>query len=368
MATLLGPPTREFWSGKRVFLTGDSGFKGSWLSLWLLKMGAEVTGFSLPDDNPLFTQPRGFTPPISANSGDIRDYDAVSQAMSACKPDVVIHFAAQPLVRLSYREPLFTFGSNVMGTANVLEAVRQVGTARSVVIITTDKCYKDQKWHWAYREVDSLGGHDPYSASKACAELVTSAFKSSYFSEDDTPGVATARAGNVIGGGDWSEDRLVPDIVRAFLAGESVHIRRPDAVRPWQHVLEPLNGYLHLAEKLWDDKSFAESWNFGPSDGETRSVEWMMRYFAEAWGTAPAWTLDEGPHPHETELLRLDCSKARQRLGWVSIWGAKEALKMTADWYRLQADGKDPLLLAEEQINYYVSQLKDRRNDDLSFL
>ncbi|WP_319581953.1 CDP-glucose 4,6-dehydratase [uncultured Pseudodesulfovibrio sp.] len=356
---LLGPPGESFWAGKRVFLTGESGFKGSWLSLWLLHLGAKVVGFSLPEDNPMFSQARGFIPPIDATAGDIRDYTAVRDAMQACAPDIVIHFAAQPLVRLSYKEPLFTFGSNVMGTANILEAVRQVGNVRSVVIITTDKCYADQQWLWPYRENDRLGGHDPYSASKACAELVTSSFRSSFFDDADAPGVATARAGNVIGGGDWAEDRLIPDIVRAFLAGKPVHLRRPDAVRPWQHVLEPLNGYLQLAEKLWSDNTFAESWNFGPTDGEVRSVEWMMRHFAEFWGTHPGWTLDEGPHPHETELLRLDCSKAQQRLGWGSIWGAGKALQVTADWYRRQADGEDPLKLAEEQIASYVSELKD---------
>lgn len=359
MDTRLGVPSEEFWGDKKVFLTGHTGFKGSWLALWLTKLAAEVTGLSLPENFPMFPHPRGFSPKAASYSGDIRDYGVMVEAMRASQPDIVVHFAAQPLVRLSYREPLFTFGSNVMGTANVLEAVREVGSARSVLIITTDKCYEDQRWPWAYRENDSLGGHDPYSASKACAELVTSSFRSSYFSGEAAPGVATARAGNVIGGGDWSEDRLVPDIVRAFLAGEPVHIRRPDAVRPWQHVLEPLNGYLHLAEKLWYDKTFAESWNFGPSEGEARSVEWMMRHFAEAWGTDPVWTLDEGPHPHETELLRLDCSKARQRLGWVPVCGAQEALRMTADWYRRHAAGEDPLALADEQIDEYISKLRD---------
>ena len=361
METRLGPPQDRFWSGKRIFLTGHTGFKGSWLALWLRKLGANVTGFSLPEGFPLFPHPCGFAPDIAAVAGDIREYAQVLDAMRVCAPEIVLHLAAQPLVRLSYREPLFTFASNVMGTANVLEAVRETGGVRSVVVITTDKCYEDQRWAWPYRENDRLGGHDPYSSSKACAELVTSAFRASYFTAGEGPAVASARAGNIIGGGDWSEARLVPDIVRALLSKSPLHIRHPNAVRPWQHVLDPLRGYLHLAEKLWHDRSFAESWNFGPGDGETLPVALMIRHFAEAWGIEPAWTLDKGPHPHETELLRLDCSKARQRLGWVPVLNTREALRMTADWYRRQASGEDPLALAEEQLSSYIGKLGECR-------
>ena len=357
METRLNLPQEDFWRGKRVFLTGHTGFKGSWLAFWLDKLGAEVTGFSLPKDFPLFPNPCGFAPDIPSVAGDIREYEQVRNAMRAQSPEIVMHLAAQPLVRLSYKEPLFTYAANVMGTANVLEAAREIGGVRAILVITTDKCYEDQKWAWPYRENDRLGGHDPYSASKACAEIVTSAFRSSYCASDEMPAVASARAGNIIGGGDWSEDRLVPDIVRAFLSGTSVHIRNPKAVRPWQHVLDPIRGYLQLTEKLWHDKSFAESWNFGPSDSETRSVEWMVRNFAEAWGTAPDWTLYEGNHPHETELLRLDCSKARQRLGWKSALSAQEAISLTADWYRRQAAGMESLALVEEQLSLYIEKV-----------
>lgn len=361
MAQKLGAPRESFWRGKRVLVTGHAGFKGSWLTLWLVKLGAEVTGLSLPEDFEPSPNCCAVKPDVASFYADIRDYDRVLEAMRLSRPEIVLHLAAQPLVRLSYKEPLFTFGANVMGTAHVLEAAREIGGVRSIVVITTDKCYEDQRWLWPYRENDRLGGHDPYSSSKACAELVSAAYRASYFGEENAPAVATARAGNVIGGGDWSVDRLVPDIVRAFLSKEPVHIRRPDAVRPWQHVLEPLGGYLHLAEYLWNDKNFAEEWNFGPSNGEARSVAWMMRHFAEAWGTDPVWTVDKGPHPHETELLQLDCSKARRRLGWESMLSARDALRMTADWYRRNAEGEGAIALAEEQLATYIIQLEECR-------
>ncbi len=345
----------RFWTNKRVFITGHSGFKGAWLCLWLKKLGADIWGFSLPEGAP-FSNFCGFQPDVPHTPGDVRDYAALLKAMQKAKPEIIFHLAAQPLVRLSYLEPLLTFETNVMGTANVLEAARNAGGVRAALLVATDKCYENREWPWPYRENDRLGGHDPYSASKACAELLAASFRASYFDEDKGMGLATARAGNVIGGGDWSADRLVPDIVRAFMAGRSPNIRSPKAIRPWQHVLEPISGYLNLAEKLYDGHDFAEAWNFGPQDGDAQTVEWMMRRFAEAWGRETAWTLDEGPQPHETELLRLDSSKSRQKLGWKPILSPVETLRLTADWYRRVAEGYDPLKLSEEQLIYYIGK------------
>jgi CDP-glucose 4,6-dehydratase len=350
--------TPEFWAGKKVFLTGHTGFKGSWLALWLSSLGARVTGFSLPDDEAELRRRKAFCPDVASVYGDIRDYGRLEKALLEAAPDVVFHLAAQPLVRLSYEAPRETYAANVMGTAHLLEAVRSHGKVGAAVIITTDKCYEDKKWPWAYRENDTLGGHDPYSSSKSCAELVSASYRDSFFSSPGACAVATARAGNVIGGGDWAADRLIPDMVRAFTAGKQIHLRRPDAVRPWQHVLEPLAGYLLLAESAYRDASFAGSWNFGPSDPRAYSVGWVTRRFAENWGPDAGWTRDEGPHPHETGLLRLDCSKALQVLGWRPLLDIDTALKWTADWYRRHAAGESPLTLCLEQIERYAHGVK----------
>jgi CDP-glucose 4,6-dehydratase len=348
--------TSEFWAGKKVFLTGHTGFKGSWLALWLFSLGAKVTGFALPDDEAEIGRQKAFCPGVDSIYGDIRDYGSLEKALLKTSPDVVFHLAAQSLVRQSYVAPCETYAVNVMGTAHLLEAVRSYGKVGAAVIITTDKCYEDKKWLWAYRENDALGGHDPYSSSKSCAELVSASYRNSFFSSPGACAVATARAGNVIGGGDWAADRLIPDMVRAFTAGKQIRLRCPDAVRPWQHVLEPLAGYMLLAESAYRDASFAGSWNFGPSDPRAYSVGWVTRSFAEAWGQDARWALDSGHHPHETSLLRLDCSKAMQTLGWRPILDIDTALKWTADWYRRHATGESPLKLCLEQIERYSQQ------------
>jgi CDP-glucose 4,6-dehydratase len=325
----------DFWRGKRVFLTGHTGFKGSWLSLWLQSMSAEVFGFSrnTPSVPALFDEAN-----VGANMqsflGDIRDYESVLGSMRACKPDIIIHMAAQPLVRYSYQSPIETYSTNVMGTVHVLEAARQVGTARAIVNVTTDKCYENKEWVWGYREDEPMGGFDPYSSSKGCSELVTSAYRHSFFHQTGAA-LASARAGNVIGGGDWAADRLVPDILRAFEESRPVHIRNPYATRPWQHVLEPLSGYLMLAERLHDDGlAFAEGWNFGPSDEDARPVQWIVDRMVRGWGGTASWQVDSGTHPHEANYLKLDISKAKARLDWQPRWSLAIALARIIDWHR----------------------------------
>ena len=332
----------EFWRGKRVLLTGHTGFKGGWLSLWLQSLGAEVCGLALPPP----TEPNLFTAArVGANMqsiiGDIRSLDAVRQAMAGFRPEIVVHMAAQPLVRLSYREPVQTYATNVMGTVHVLEAARHAGSVRCIVNVTTDKCYQNREWVWGYREDEPLCGHDPYSNSKSCAELVTSSYRDSFMRQADIA-LASARAGNVIGGGDWAADRLVPDTLRAFERGEPVVIRNPDSIRPWQHVLEPLSGYLRLAEHLWNGgQSVAEAWNFGPRDEDARPVQWILERMALAWGQGAGWRLAEGEHPHEAYYLKLDISKAGQRLGWHPHWSLAEALEQINGWHKAFLHGED---------------------------
>ena len=335
------------WQGRRVFLTGHTGFKGGWLALWLAGKGALVRGYALDPS----TEPNLFTAAsvgsvVEDVRGDIRDLARLAGSMTEFRPDVVFHLAAQPLLRRSYSDPLGTYATNVMGTANLLEAVRKTPTARAVVSVTSDKCYENLESGVAYRETDPLGGHDPYSSSKACAEIVSAAYRSSFFPVDRLSehhvALATARAGNVIGGGDWSEDRLIPDLIRGFQSGKPVQIRRPNAMRPWQHVLEPLHGYILLAEQLLAGRSqFASAFNFGPSEADAWPVERIATNLANMWGEGAAWTRDDQPSVHEAHYLRLDSSKARKELGWQPCLTIEVALEWTLDWYRLWQQGAD---------------------------
>lgn len=350
-----------FWQGKRVLLTGHSGFKGSWLSLWLQSMGAQVVGYALaPPTNPSLFEVAEVGADMTSIIGDIRDLEHLRNVFAEHQPEIVIHMAAQPLVRYSYIEPVETYSTNVMGTVNLLEAVRSTKSVKAVVNVTTDKCYENREWVWGYRENESMGGYDPYSSSKGCAELVTAAYRNSYFHPDKYKehgvAIASGRAGNVIGGGDWAEDRLIPDIMRAITQGKPVHIRNPHAIRPWQHVLEPLSGYLLLAQKLYEEgAAFAEGWNFGPNDEDAKPVQWIVEKLTQSWGDGNSWMLDGGGHPHEAHYLKLDCSKAKSRLGWHPRWHLDEALGAIVDWQRAYRDGKATKVFTLEQIQRYVN-------------
>jgi CDP-glucose 4,6-dehydratase len=348
-------PDPAFWAGRTVLVTGHTGFKGAWLSLWLQRLGAEVSGLALaPETNPNLFDEAGLADRMASHLGDIRALDSVRDCLAAARPEIVIHMAAQALVRPSYRDPLATYATNVMGTAHVLEAVRATPSVRAVVVVTSDKAYANREWPYGYRETEALGGHDPYSSSKACAELVTSAYRASFLAERDCR-VATARAGNVIGGGDWSEDRLIPDIVRAFLGRRSVEIRAPHATRPWQHVLEPLSGYLRLAEALCGEggAAFADAWNFGPADEDCRPVSYLVETLAATWGEGAAWHLSEKTHPHEATFLKVDASKARTVLAWDRRLRLDAALAWTTAWHRAHAQGAPALDLTLAQIADY---------------
>ncbi|WP_374334962.1 CDP-glucose 4,6-dehydratase [Leeia sp.] len=352
--------TPSFWSGKRVFLTGHTGFKGSWMSLWLQQLGAELTGFALtPPTTPNLFEEARVAEGMHSVLGDIRDFDALKQSMMAAQPDIVIHMAAQPLVLYSYQNPVETYATNVMGTVHLLEAVRQVAGIRAVVNITTDKCYENREWVWGYRENEPMGGHDPYSNSKGCAELVTSAYRSSFFQaatdSSSSCAIASARAGNVIGGGDWASDRLIPDILRAFETRQTVQIRNPHATRPWQHVLEPLRGYCTLAERLYQQgAAYAEGWNFGPRAEDAQPVGWIVQHMAELWGPTAQWVVTENqPRQHEANSLKLDIAKARSRLGWNPSLDLTQALRLTVDWARQRQAGKDVRQTTLAQIAAY---------------
>lgn len=347
----------EFWRGRRVFITGHTGFKGSWLSLWLQRLGSDLTGYALsPPTNPSLFEVAQVGRNMRSIIGDIRDADALTRAMREARPDIVIHMAAQPLVRYSYHAPVETYATNVMGTVHLLEAVRQTNSVRVVVNVTSDKCYENKEWLWGYRESEPLGGHDPYSNSKACAELVTAAYRNSFFNADGGRAVAVAsgRAGNVIGGGDWAQDRLIPDMFRAIEAGQPVNIRSPHAIRPWQHVLEPLGGYLMLAERLCQDGAgYAESWNFGPADSDARPVQWIVERLTGLWGDGATWQLDQQPQPHEAHYLKLDCSKANARLGWHPRWQISDALDRIVEWHKALREGSDMKAFTLRQITQY---------------
>ena len=350
----------EFWRGKKVFLTGHTGFKGSWLSLWLQQMGAQVTGYALqPPTNPSLFEVANVAQGMVSIIGDIRDAETLSKAMRDAAPDIVIHMAAQPLVRYSYVNPVETYSTNVMGTVQLLEAVRQTPSVRAVVNVTSDKCYDNKEWVWGYRENEAMGGFDPYSNSKGCAELVTSAYRNSFFNPekyaDHRVALASGRAGNVIGGGDWADDRLIPDILRAISDNKPVVIRSPHAIRPWQHVLEPLSGYLLLAEKLYTQGvAYAEGWNFGPADEDAKPVQWIVEQLTQQWGEGASWQLDGGEHPHEAHYLKLDCSKAKMRLDWQPRWHLGHTLEMIVAWQQAWLAKQDMRSFTLKQIEQYA--------------
>jgi CDP-glucose 4,6-dehydratase len=353
-------PDRLFWKDRRVFLTGHTGFKGSWLSMWLDALGADVTGYALdpPTQPSLYEQANVAGAVRISTCADIRDFRRFKSAIAECRPDVVIHMAAQSVVRIGFKDPIETYSSNVMGTVHLLEALRQLGRSCVVVNVTSDKCYENREWDWAYRENDPLGGHDPYSSSKACAELVTSAYRDSYFHGEDSGGmriaVANVRAGNVIGGGDWTSDQLIPDLMRSFLSGKTCMIRNPSAIRPWQFVLEPLRGYLLLAERLVEDAGgFSSSWNFGPDEADARTVAWIADELVSSWGNAASWRKDAGTHPPEARCLRLDVSRARTRLNWHPLLPLNLALDWVVEWYRAFQAGGDLPRLTRAQIERY---------------
>jgi len=348
-----------FWKGKRVLITGHTGFKGGWLSLWLTLKGAEIFGYALdPPTHPSFFSECHLDGRIRSITGDIRDLNQFQSVVNQAEPEIVIHMPAQALVRLSYEDPVTTYTTNIIGTVNVLEAVRQCPSVKTVLIITSDKCYENREWHWGYREIDPMGGHDPYACSKGCAELITASYRNSFFPatayQKHGVALASARAGNVIGGGDWAQDRLIPDIFQAVLAGNAVKIRYPAAVRPWQHVLDPLQGYLSLLERLHRDGSdFAEGWNFGPTDANCQPVSQVLANLKRLLGDRITWSVDEKQHPHEAAFLKLDCSKAHQRLNWSPKLDLPTALEWTATWYLAHEQGDDVARLSEKQIQRY---------------
>lgn len=358
----------RFWRGKSVLVTGHTGFKGSWLSLWLQSLDATVIGYAQPAP----TRPNLFEiarvgEGMTSIMGDVLDLDHLQSVIAEYRPQIIIHMAAQSLVRHSYTQPVDTYAVNVMGTVNLLEATRRVGgkNVRAVVNVTSDKCYENREWAWGYRESEPMGGYDPYSSSKGCSELVTCAYRNSFFNPSDYArhglGLASARAGNVIGGGDWSQDRLVPDILRAFMSGEPAIIRNPHAIRPWQHVLEPLSGYLLLAQKLWQEGiAHGEAWNFGPEDTDAQPVSRIADQLTRMWGNGASWTTSSGNHFHEAHFLKLDCTKARARLGWRPRLALAQALELTIDWYRARAEGADVAALTRRQIFEYMKSDSSR--------
>ena len=347
---------QPFWQGKRVLVTGHTGFKGSWLSLWLQSLGATLRGIALPPPtSPALFDVAEVAAGMEHRVIDIRNFTAVNLQFDEFKPEIVFHMAAQPLVRLSYQQPIETYATNVMGTAHVLEASRQCNSVRAIVNVTSDKCYENREWIWGYREDEQMGGYDPYSSSKGCAELVSSSYRRSFLC-DAGIALATARAGNVIGGGDWALDRLIPDILRALQDDVDVTIRSPNAIRPWQHVLDPLSGYLILAKRLYTDGQLnAEAWNFGPVDNDVRPVQWIVERLCQIWGRSAGWNLEPGTHMHEAGFLKLDISKARQRLNWEPRWSLKDALDEIVSWHQAWLGGQNMRSFCIQQIQKYES-------------
>lgn len=347
------PITPSFWRGKRVFLTGHTGFKGSWLALWLQQLGAQVTGYALPPTTtPSLFELAGVAKYMHSILEDIRNPAALQQALETARPEIILHLAAQALVSDGYTDPVGTYATNVMGTINLLEQARQLSDVRAIVIVTTDKCYENLESTHAYVESDALGGHDPYSSSKACTEIVAASWRRSFFTSGQAA-IATARAGNVIGGGDWAPHRLVPDLLQAFTKGEEARLRNGQAVRPWQHVLEPLAGYLILAEQLWDDRSRACAWNFGPELEDCVSVAELAELLGRLWPRGGRHTIQASPLPHEAGLLRLDASRAKQLLGWKPRWHLKEALRQTVEWHQAWLGGSSMENFCRQQIERY---------------
>lgn len=350
----------DFYTGKKVFVTGHTGFKGSWLCLLLHKLGAQVSGYALnPPTQPSLYEAANIDAFVDSTIGDIRNYNLLLATLQSVQPDIVIHMAAQPLVRESYKNPRETYEVNVMGTVNLLDAIRQIASVKAVVNVTTDKCYENREWHWGYRENEPMGGYDPYSNSKGCSELVTSSFRNSFFNPATYTqhglALASARAGNVIGGGDWADDRLIPDFIRAITAGQEVKIRSPYAIRPWEHVLEPLTGYLMLAQALYTrGAAFAQAWNFGPDDADARNVEWITKTICELWGDNARYSVDTNPQPHEASYLKLDCSKAKAELGWYPRWNIHKTLESIVEWNKELLKGVDAREITERQIDEYL--------------
>lgn len=346
---------------RKVLITGHTGFKGSWLCLLLNQMGADVYGYALePPTNPSLFNEAKIGEIMTSYIGDIRDYDHLLKVMQEIQPEIVIHMAAQPLVRESYKIPVETYAINVMGTVHLLEACRNIQSVKAIVNVTTDKCYENREWHWGYRENEPMGGYDPYSNSKGCSELVTSSYRNSYFNPtqyaEHGVAVASARAGNVIGGGDWADDRLIPDFIRAISKGDEVKIRSPYAIRPWQHVLEPLTGYLTLAAKLYTEgTTYAQAWNFGPDDKDAQNVEWITSTICELWGEGASFEVDTNPQPHEANYLKLDCSKAKAELNWVPKWDIETTLKSIVNWNKAYLCGENIREVTIDQINQYFN-------------
>lgn len=351
----------SIYNGKKVLVTGHTGFKGSWLCLLLHKLGADVYGYALqPPTSPSLFEEARIEELITSYIGDVRDLAHLSEVFNQVKPEIVIHMAAQPLVRDSYKIPVDTYAINVMGTVNVLEACRHTNSVKAIVNVTTDKCYENKEWHWGYRENEPMGGYDPYSNSKGCSELVTSSYRNSYFHQKDYDqhgvAIASARAGNVIGGGDWATDRLIPDFIRAISQNRKVVIRSPYAIRPWQHVLEPLNGYLTLAAKLYTEgPKYDGGWNFGPDDKDAKNVEWITQRICELWGNGASYEIDTNPQPHEANYLKLDCSKAKAELDWEPRWNINKTLESIVEWNKVFLTGQDVRKITENQIGAYFS-------------
>jgi len=351
---------RSFWQGKKVFVTGHTGFKGSWLTLWLKELGALVKGYSLePPTQPNLFQVANIARGMESEIADIRNSNQLFESIRSFAPDIIIHMAAQPLVRLSYENPVETYETNVMGTVHLLDAVRRIGGVKAIVNVTSDKCYENREWVWGYREEEAMGGYDPYSNSKGCAELVTASFRKSYFNLDDYSehgcAIATVRAGNVIGGGDWALDRLVPDILKSMESNQDVVIRNPEAIRPWQYVLEPLSGYLMLAEKLYTDgPEYAEGWNFGPREEDAMSVKWIVGQLVKQWGDGANWCEDKSQQPHEAHYLKLDCSKARMKLHWQAAVRLEDTLTQIVSWQKAWLSGEDMEAYSCDELNAYI--------------
>jgi len=351
---------KEFWSGKRVFLTGHTGFKGSWLSIWLSYLGASVNGYALlPPTSPSLFNVAKVDNLVKTQIGDIRDQELLYKSMVNFKPDILIHMAAQPLVRYSYNNPIETYDVNVIGTAKVLQIARSCKNLKAIINITTDKCYENIGLDKSYKETDPMGGYDPYSSSKGCAELVASAYRNSFFDELGI-GIASVRAGNVIGGGDWADDRLIPDILRSFQKNKPVIIRNPKSTRPWQHVLEPLSGYLVLAQKLYNNKEYSDGWNFGPKESDVMPVDWILNKMKKEWPDS-SWSLDKDSSPHEAGFLKLDISKAEYKLGWKPIWSLSDTLKKIILWHNAWKNNEDMQAICLAEIEEYMKEMNNEK-------